>query len=148
MNKRILVMALFATMSASGQSTLVSPNANAAAEGVEVDEYTFGGNPDTVQWQIPGSQLTGMTGDLITALGFRMAAGQGSASGDTFSSWDLELSAAANPFGSLSGTFANNIGAGGVTVYDGSLTVSGTGGSNPFFLVDLTTPSCIREGTF
>jgi hypothetical protein len=130
---------------------IVAPNANTSVDGNSVQLDPFGelGNPQEFQWVLNGSQLTGIVGDNITAIGFRLASGQSGQAPSTINSFDLELSSSNNPIGSLSTTYANNIGSNAVTVYNGSLSLPGlTGGAgpNPFFLITFTTPFTYTGG--
>jgi hypothetical protein len=130
---------------------LVAPNANTSTKGNAAQLILFGesGNESTFQWDLRGSQLTAMVGDTITALGFRLNAGSSSFGPSTISTFDLELSSSNNPIGSLSTTFANNIGANAVTVYNSPLilgSLTGGSGPNPFFLINFTTPFAYTGG--
>jgi hypothetical protein len=151
--KRFLLIAALAALASSAHAgLLVAPNANAGANGNAVSFIPLGETASgwTFQWQFPAAQLASMVGDTITAIGFRLPGGISSiAAGVTEASWDLELSGAANSIGSLSPTFANNIGAGATTVYNNSLTLpamTGGAGPNPFFLISFTTPYTYTGG--
>lgn len=91
-----------------------------------------------------------MIGGDVTGIGFRLPGGASSiAAGTTIGSWDLELSPAVNSIGSLSTTIASNIGSGGVTVFNNSLTLgalTGGAGPNPFFVINFTTPYLYTGG--
>ena len=132
-------------MAYAGVVDVVAPNANTSTNGGTPQFGIFGENSSTAyvfQWQIAASQLTSLLGDTLTSIGFRLPAGAASVAGATIGTFNLELSPSANPIGSLSTTPANNIGAGGVTVRSGSLTLgalTGGAGPNPFFLIPFTT---------
>jgi hypothetical protein len=148
---------VFLTMSLAtvqaGPVDVVVPNANAAANG-NAPQFLIIGNGAagtyTFQWELAASQLTALTGDSLTAIGFRLGADAASvAAGTTIPSFNLELSPSVNPIGSLSTTIANNIGAGGVTVYSGSVVLgalTGGAGPNPFFLISFSTPYTYTGG--
>jgi hypothetical protein len=149
MKTKLLCLALAVGVSAYG-SFLVAPGANTSANGDGFTVIPFSSGAWTFQWQIAASQLAPMAGDTVTSIGFRLATGASNvAAGASITNWDLELSPAANALGSLSTTFANNIGAGGVTVYDSSVTLpalTGGAGPNPFFLITFTTPYTYTSG--
>src|SRR5581483_3413809 len=78
----------------------------------------------------------------ITALRFRRDASQASFSTSGISA-QIDLAYAATSPSTISATFANNIGSGDVTVFNGTLSLSssGTGSPNPFdIVINLTTP--------
>src|ERR1039457_272604 len=132
----IVLLAMSLATVQAGTVDVVVPNANAAANGNTAQFGIFGNGSalsDVFQWELAASQLTSLSGDSLTAIGFRLPAGAASvAAGTTISSFTLELSPAVNPIGSLSTTFANNIGAGGVTVYSAPLVLGAlTGGAGP-----------------
>ena len=110
---------LMLSVASAFAGTIVAPNANTSANGSTDQLFLFGegSNSAEFQWEFAASQLTSIVGDTITAIGFRLESGEGTQTGPiSIGSFDLELSPGVNPIGSLSGTFANNIGAGGVTV--------------------------------
>jgi hypothetical protein len=141
-----------AVLLASAQAgSVVIPNANASANGSSEQFIPFGENGTTFefQWAINASQLGTMSGNLVTGIGFRLAAGQSSVGASMMNTFDLQLSSSNNPIGALSTTYANNIGANVVTVYNSSLSLPGlTGGAgpNPFFLINFTTPYLYAGG--
>jgi hypothetical protein len=131
----------------------VVPNGNTSVNGNNEQREVFGeGNAPsyTFQWQLAASQLTSLVGDTLTAIGFRLPGGSSTVTGPTtITSFDLELSPSVNSIGSLSATTASNIGAGGVTVYNSSLTLgtlTGGSGPNPFFLITFSTPYVYSGG--
>jgi hypothetical protein len=130
----------------AGVVDVVAPNANTSTNGNSFQFGVFGEGasaPYVFQWQIAASQLTALVGDSLTSIGFRLNTGAASVTGPTvIGTFNLELSPSANPLGALSTTFANNIGAGGVTVRSGALTLgalTGGVGPNPFFLIPFST---------
>lgn len=131
---------------------VVAPNANTSTSGTTDQLALFGEGATAVefQWQFAASQFTGLAGSDITGIGFRLPGDSTSISaGTSIGTWTLELSGAANSIGSMSTTFANNIGAGATTVLSGGLTLPGiTGGAgpNPFFLIPFTTPFSYSGG--
>ncbi len=147
-----LAFATIATVAIVSASTIsdVVPNGNTSANGNSNQYLVFPGNSSTFQWQLAASQLTPLVGDSLTAIGFRLPAGASDVAGpNTVPSFNLELSPAANSIGSLDGNQANNIGAGGVTVYNGAVDLgdlTGGAGPNPFFLITFTTPYTYTGG--
>jgi hypothetical protein len=147
---RLVIMAAAASLSVIA-GTVVVPNTNAAANGNAFTVIPFTGSPDsawTFQFLLAASQFGSVpVGNQLTAIGFRLGAGQTTGPSSTFTdtSFLLELSSSPNGLGSLSTTFANNIGADAVTVYNSGLVVganslSGGAGPNPFFLINFSTP--------
>ena len=131
--------------------TIVAPNGNTSANGnsSQLDPFGEGGNPQEFQWLLNGSQLTSMVGDNITAIGFRVASGLSDQAPSTINSFDMELSSSNNPIGSLSTTYADNIGSNAVTVYNAPLSLpalTGGAGPNPFFLITFETPFTYTGG--
>jgi hypothetical protein len=133
--------------------TDVIPNGNTSVNGNALQYGIFGESSSssyTFQWELAASQLTPLVGDSLTAIGFRLYSGEATVTGPTtITSFDLELSSALNPIGSLSTTFANNIGPDAVTVYNNSLTLgtlTGGSGPNPFFLITFSTPYTYTGG--
>lgn len=147
----IIVVAIL-SMGAAHAGLIVAPNANAGSNGNTEQFALFGEGttPVEFQWQFAASQLTGMAGSDVTGIGFRLPGGSTSISaGTSIGTWTLELSGAANSIGSMSTTFANNIGTGATTVLSGGLTLPGiTGGAgpNPFFLIPFMTPFSYSGG--
>jgi hypothetical protein len=143
----------FVTLQASSIIDVV-PNANTSVGGNAEQFEVFGEGSAaasyTFQWQLAASQLTSLIGDPLTAIGFRLLPGAATIPGPTtITSFDLELSPAVNSIGSLSVTQANNIGAGGVTVYNAPLTLgtlTGAPGASPFFLINFSTPYTYTGG--
>jgi hypothetical protein len=147
------ILATGLVMVHAGTITDVVPNKNASVNGSYYEFYSFGeagAVSYTFQWELAASQLTSLVGDSLTAIGFRLNSGTPTVSGPTvITSFNLELSPAVNPIGSLSTTFANNIGPGGVTVYNNSLTLgplTGGVGPNPFFVIVFSTPYTYTGG--
>jgi hypothetical protein len=147
-----IVLAAGLMVGAGAQAgTIVAPTANTSANGNTVQFGIFGeaGSAWNFQWLLNANQLTGMVGDTVTAIGFRLASGQASVGSSTINSFNLELSSSLNPIGSLSPTIANNVGANAVTVYNSSLilpALTGGAGPNPFFLITFSTPFVYSGG--
>jgi hypothetical protein len=146
----LMTLALGCGCAIAPAGVVVVPNANTSANGNVNQAAPFGILSGTFQWELASSQLTALTGDSLTAIGFRLYGGEASIAGpSSIASFSLELSPAVNPIGSLSGTTANNIGAGGVIVYSGALNLgalTGGAGPNPFFLINFTTPYTYSGG--
>ena len=144
----LLILATgFVTVQA-GTFTVVAPNGNSSVNG-SANQYGIFDDNWTFQWELAASQLTPLAGDSLTAIGFRLDSGESSLTPTTVASFDLQLSSAVNPIGSMSSTFGNNIGPDAVTVYDASLSLGSlTGGSgpNPFFLITFSTPYTYTGG--
>ncbi len=156
MKKRALFFFSLAVMStglpcaAFAQSAVV-PGANANTSGGTYSYLPFGEQfPTVMQVDVAASQLTGLVGDDIDSIGFRLAPGASSvAAGTVIGDWTLELSSSLNSLGSLSAGYEDNIGADAETVYSGSLTLgalTGGAGVNPFFDIDFTTPYLYEGG--
>jgi hypothetical protein len=81
------------------------------------------------------------SGGVITAIRFRRAAGQPTFSATTISA-AISLAYARTTVATVSPTFANNVGTGGlVTVCNGTTMISSTGSGSPFdIVINLTTP--------
>lgn len=140
---------------AQASTAFVVPNANASANGNAGQNLLFGegfngSGTYNFQWELAASQLTSMVGEPITAIGFRLVGGDATlAAPNDIGFFSLELSPAVNPIGSLSTTYSNNIGIGGVTVYSAPLdlgTVTGGVGPNPFFLISFSVPYTYTGG--
>ena len=154
---RVALAVCLGTLAMAGVSrggTIVVPNANTATEGASYLDGPFQGAAISLQWQLAGSQFASVpVGSQLTAIGFRLDGGDTNEplTTETFTSWNLQLSASLNAIGSLSTTFANNIGAGDTSVYSGPLTIlagslTGGAGPNPFFFVTFTTPYIYNGG--
>ena len=130
--------------------TVVAPNANTSTNANSFQVFPVGeAAGGTIQIGIAASQLTSIVGQDIDAIGFRLPGGASSVASVTLTGFSLELSGSANPIGSLSSTFASNIGANPLTVDSGMLTLTGlVGGTgpNPFFLINFSTPYLYTGG--
>ncbi|MFZ5801384.1 MAG: hypothetical protein ACOY3D_08450, partial [Candidatus Omnitrophota bacterium] len=109
----------------------------------------------TLQIVYAVSQLSGLpAGSSINGMAFRLNGGtdSGPASDRTWINYDIQFSSSLNPPGSLSSTFAANIGPDVVTVRSGTLTIPGgsfPGGSTPNafgFLIPFTIPYAYGGG--
>ncbi len=123
---------LAASASAQTQANVVVPNANANVPGGSENSFPFNITPFTLSemryHQVYASSQFSELGDgtWISGLAFRPSVLTGSAFTATLPDITLRLStapAAIGP-GSLSTTFANNIGADVVTVFSGALSIS------------------------
>src|SRR5947207_8545138 len=119
----------------SAGSTIV-PNNLANVEGNSNTPIPFAQASSRVQQIYSASQFS--SGGIIDAIRFRRNSTQGAftTSGLVV---QVDLAYAATTIATASGTFANNIGGGDVTVYNGPLTLSSSGsagsGPNPFDVV-------------
>jgi hypothetical protein len=131
---------------------LVLPNSNTSSAGNNVQFGVLDSGSWTFQWVYSASQLNSAVGDQITAIGFRLAAGQTTiGSALNYSTFNLQLGTSLQPAGSLSSTFAANQGADTTTVLSGPLSIAGgsfVGGSgpNPFYDINFTTPYTYTGG--
>lgn len=103
---------------------IVLPNANAAAEGDLGQNTAVQSDPRTLQTVFAGSQLAGVPpGSTITGLAFRLddSAGAFPVFDLIWVDYAIQLSTSLNAPGSLSLTFAENIGPDVVTVRSGPL---------------------------
>lgn len=135
---------------------LVVPNGNAGTNGNNgtIIPLAEGTTDVLFQWDLSGSQFSSVpVGSSITAIGFRLQAGQSTAPATdlTVGTFDLQLSTSLNSIGALSATQSDNIGPDAVTVLSGPLTIPanslvGGAGPNPFFLIDFTTPYTYQGG--
>jgi hypothetical protein len=144
------VMAVVIGVTSLSASVVVVPNGNtsmngngftvAPITGCDISSGSCVPEANTLQVLFAGSQFGSVpVGSQITAIGFRLGSSEptGPASALTDDIYRLQLSTSPSSLGSLSHTFANNIGPDVVTVYDSSLTVSansltGGAGPNPF----------------
>lgn len=132
----------------------VIPPANAATNGNTATYIPFADYNATFQIDFAASQLAGLApGTAITDLGFRLVAGSTNqpTTDDLFSSYQITLSKSNNSVGSLSSTFADNIGSDAVTVYNSSLTIpanalTGGSGPNPFYDISFASPYVYTGG--
>jgi hypothetical protein len=124
---------------ASTSAGAVVPNSLANVSGNSPNAFPFniGGFASQMHYQQLYTAAQFGSGGVIDALRFRRGAGY-----PTFSSTTLDikisLGYASTTVGTISTTFANNVGTGGlITVFDGTMTISstGTGSPNPFDIV-------------
>lgn len=149
----LFLLALVATVPA-GAAIIVTPNANAATEGISSISGPFQSSGITFQWLIAASQFAAINpGDDLTAIGFRLNANATNqpAADSNFTDWRLALSPSLFPIGSLGTSFAGNLGPGAVTVRSGPLTIAassftGGPGPNPFTFISFTTPYTYSGG--
>jgi len=103
--------------------SVVVPSAFQATEASSGQFSTLGSAARTLQFAYDSSQLGSLTaGSVITGLSFRLDGGMASNPSLSYSSYDIRLSTSLNNPGSLSSTFANNVGADVVLVRSGPLT--------------------------
>ncbi len=130
---------------------IVAPNSAATADGNSNNVYPFSPGwfqdaPTNRYQQVYAANQFGSPGSTIDigAIAFRLDGADGGGQFTaTYPSIQIDLSETSLGPDQLSSTFANNIGANDSTVYNGSLTVSPSGGSNPNpfnFVINLQTP--------
>lgn len=135
-------------------AVIVAPNAYESAEADATLSGPFQANPITLQWIFAASQFSSITsGTQLTAIGFRLNGGSDTlpVSDVDFTDWNLQLSSSLNAVGSLSATFANNIGPDAVTVRSGALTIPASsfpGGATPngFYFIPFSTAYTYNGG--
>jgi hypothetical protein len=153
----VLGLAVLCSASAARADVIVVPNAFTTTEGNIGLSTPIQSAPRTEQTVYAASQLTGIPiGSEITGLTYRLDGMTNSTawppSPRTWAQYNIQLSQSLNPPGSLSNTFANNIGADVVTVRSGPLTIPANafpGGSspNPFGIeIAFTTPYTYEGG--
>jgi hypothetical protein len=134
---------------------VVVPNAYANVQGTIGVGTILRDQPRTLQVVYSASQFASVPlGSRITAVAFRLEAGQATypPTDRHYDGYSIQLSQSLNAPGSLSGTFAENIGADVVTVRSGPLdiaplSINGGPGINPFdFVLSFTTPYIYEGG--
>jgi hypothetical protein len=128
-------------------ATVVAPNAYQSTEAPTFLRGVFENTAQTYQVQIAASQLSSVPlGAQLSGVGFRLFRMFTPAQTITLSypDYNIELSTATNSIGSLSATFADNIGPDGTVVRSGGLTIPANsliGGSNvnPFYIIPFST---------
>ena len=125
---------------AARAGVIVIPPDNAAVEGDFFANRPLAETAQTTQFAYPGSFLAGLpAGSVVTGLRFRLDQNRipGPTNAVSFADYTVVLSQSNFAPGSLSLTFADNIGADAVTVMSGPLEIQagafpGGGGPNPF----------------
>jgi hypothetical protein len=127
-------LALWISLQAVHAATVVTPNSLAAAPGSSLSPAPYSSTSLTFQFQIAAEELTDAAGSFITGLSFRLNEGESpNTSQRTFDDYEITLAQAANPFGSISTVFANNM-SDPVLVRDGPLIIPAgaiSSGTNP-----------------
>jgi PEP-CTERM motif len=132
----------------SDATSIVVPNANVALEAGANSFIPFSAQSQTFQYLLAGSQFAAVPiGSQFTSIGWRRDGSEstGPTAAMTYTTYDILLSTSLNPIGSLSSTFANNVGPDVTTVRSGAFTLGAnalTGGAtpNPFYMIAFTTP--------
>jgi hypothetical protein len=129
------IAALIGSPSLLAQTSFVVPSANATVEGNN-SVSALNNSGQTYQFVFGASNISFPVGTVITSLSYRQDGGQSSGpSGDrTISNYEITLSPSNNAPGSLSTTFADNIGAGAVMVHSGAVNLTANsfqGGASP-----------------
>src|SRR5437868_3150041 len=110
--------------------TVVVPNADASVEGNSNNGFpfnlsTFGLSAQRYQQVYNASQFSAFTGPVfINQIAFRPDAQSGAAFSSTLSNVRIDLSTTSASAGTLSSTYANNVGANDTIVFSGSLSLS------------------------
>lgn len=134
--------------SASAQTqTLVVPGAYSDAVANTSDNAPLGAADQHIQQDYSGSLLSSsglVPGDQITAIGFRIAAGESGLAAQTVADYSIWMGLANVSPGGLSSTLADN-GSDMTLVRSGALSIangqfSGGAGINPFGMIQLSTP--------
>jgi hypothetical protein len=132
----LAVLIVFPCTVAQAQS--VVPSANATVEG-DTSVSALNNSAQTYQWVYGASNIPFPSGTVITSLAYRLDGGQptGPSGSRSISTYQITLSPSNFAPGSLSTTFADNIGAGSVVVHSGGVSLSansftGGAGANPF----------------
>jgi hypothetical protein len=147
-----LLVGLGSANLAKADLTIVAPGALAATEGNSNNGYPFNlgnfGLPSDRYQQVYAASDFGSLGgpELITQILFRPDAGTGAAFSSTLSNVLIDLSTTSATPGTLSSTFANNVGADNTTVFSGALSLSSSdsgpsaGPKNFDIVITLMTP--------
>jgi len=136
---------------------VVAPNANATTEGTAAQFGVFvngSASGSTFQTAYAASNFSTVPiGSQITAIGYRLDGGQTTQlNAISYSTFQLQIGQSANAIGSLSNTFADNLGADTVLAING---LSIPGGSfadapginpNPFYILTFGTPYIYTGG--
>src|SRR5262245_24991320 len=147
----VCVIALFVFGARQSQATpIVVPNANAGVEASANSFIPFSAQAQTFQYLLAASQFAAVPiGSELTSIGWRRDGTEstGPTAAMIWATYDILLSTSLNPIGSLSPTFANNVGPDVTTVRSGSFTLNanaltdiGIATPNPFFVIPFTTP--------
>ncbi|HEY2414903.1 MAG TPA: autotransporter-associated beta strand repeat-containing protein [Pirellulaceae bacterium] len=130
------VLGAIVTQSGPLVVSTVVPNDLANTEGNSSSALLFGQASSHVQQIYSASQFA--SGGIIDSIRFRRNSAQGSFTTNGLI-MQVDLAYAATTISTASNTFANNVGGGDVTVYNGPLTLSSSGsagsGPNPFDVV-------------
>jgi hypothetical protein len=157
MKKQILatILAALSVLAVQGSaSVVVTPNANTNVEGNDSTVSPFRFADFAMQWILDDSLFSSVpVGSRVTAIGFRLDGTQTSqpATDVTYNRWDLQLSNSSKGPGTLSSTFANNVGSNAVNVRSGPLTIPANAfvdvpGVNPFYYISFSTPYIYSGG--
>jgi hypothetical protein len=127
---------------------VVAPNAYENKPGGDNNGFPFNITPlnvSTMRYQqiYNANQFTALSGpELVTQIAFRVSNDIfGNAFSSTLPSIQINLSTSSKTPLTLSGTFANNVGADDKVVFNGALSLSSKGDPNVFdVVIDLTTP--------
>ena len=141
---------------ASAEAQVVTPNANASTEGAAAQFGIFASSPtgSTFQTAVAASQFSSIPiGNQITGIGFRLDGGSTAQVNPlSYTTFQLQIGQSANPVGSLSNTFASNLGAdtvlaiNGLSVPAGSFVDAVGVNPNPFYVLLFGTPYTYNGG--
>src|SRR5947209_2490446 len=144
-------------LAAPASAQVVAPNANATTEGGAAQFGVFGnGNATgtTFQTAYAASNFSAIPiGSQITAIGYRLDGGQATQlNAISYSTFQLQIGQSANAIGSLSNTFADNLGAdtvlaiNGLSIPGGSFVDAAGINPNPFYLLTFDNPYIYNGG--
>lgn len=134
-------------------AAVVAPGSLAGVEGNGNNGYPFSIGAQTMRYQqvYDSSQFAAFGGPrVITGIAFRPDLQTGGAFSTTLSSVQIDLSTTAVTPGTMSTTFANNVGGNNTTVFSGALSISssftGPGPKNFDIIINLLTPFTYDPG--
>ncbi len=146
----LLLFAVFGLIKAEAQQVYFVPQVRQNVQGSGSFTSPLSSSDRTYQMLIHDSMLTALQGNTLTGISFRVQATVGTwpATVQTYSDYDVYLSGSVDPV-NRSTTFINNIVGPQTQVRSGSLTIpvnAITGGVNPGFVIDFTTPYVYTGG--
>jgi hypothetical protein len=117
---------------AAASTNVIVPGNLAATEGDGLSNYPFGAPQARFQQVYSASQFP--TTETISAIDFRRDGSQAPFTYDADADVQIDLAYSATRVGSVSSTFASNVGGGDITVFSGTLDLAsaGSGSPNPF----------------
>jgi hypothetical protein len=125
----VLAIGLTCSTAASASTIVIAPQNGAGSEGDALDRYPFRG-PQRYQQLYDATNFNGVSG-IIDSIGFRINGDYGNSPFSELFDFSVTLSTSPNSANTMSTTFADNIGADAMVVWDGAMTLSGAGDSYP-----------------